>query len=115
MTDAAEAFASARSCGATSADAEGNWILRFTRTAPCAPAEGDVITFTLNGNGTNASEMFKIGGAPADIARGVTLRASGGLLSGGAGVAVAVAVVAALAVTLVVATRRRSGNAGVVH
>jgi hypothetical protein len=71
--DKIEAFDERNSCGRATADWKGNWILQISRSAPCYPEIGDRITFTLNGAATSASETFKPGGAPKDVARGVTL------------------------------------------
>ena len=71
--DKIEAFDGGRSCGTATADSNGNWILQISRSAPCNPATGDKITFTLNGAATSASETYKPGGASKDVARGVTL------------------------------------------
>src|SRR5438045_3440947 len=62
--DKIEAFDGRKSCGTTTADSNGNWILRISNSAPCNPATGDTITFTLNGAATSASETYKPGGAP---------------------------------------------------
>jgi hypothetical protein len=75
--DTVEAFDGAKSCGTATADASGNWQMQIASNAACSPAEGDAITFTLNGAATTASETYKAGGAPADVANGVTLTASG--------------------------------------
>src|SRR5437762_2414773 len=68
--DKIEAFDGTRSCGTATADSNGNWILQISSSAPCNPATGDKITFTLNGAATSASETYKPGGAPK---KGVTL------------------------------------------
>ena len=71
--DQIEAFDGKYSCGTARADSNGNWLLQISRSAPCNPATGDTITFTLNGAATSASETYKPGGAPKDVAQGVTL------------------------------------------
>jgi hypothetical protein len=71
--DKIEAFDRTKSCGTATANWKGNWILQISRDAPCYPATGDTITFRLNGAATSASETYKPGGAPKDVARGVTL------------------------------------------
>lgn len=76
--DRVEAFDGTRSCGTSVADANGNWILQIASNAPCNPAANDNITFTLNGAPTSASEVYKAGGAPRDVARGITLTVTGG-------------------------------------
>ena len=75
--DKVEAFDGTRSCGTANADANGNWILQIASNAPCNPAANDTITFTLNGAPTSASETYKAGGAPKDVARGITLTVTG--------------------------------------
>lgn len=71
--DTVEAWANGMSCGSATVDADGNWLLQIGSDAPCAPAEGDELTFTLNGEATAAAEIFKAGGAPSDVAGGITL------------------------------------------
>lgn len=73
VDDKVEAFDGRKSCGSARADSNGNWILQISSSALCNPATGDKITFTLNGAPTSASETYKPGGAPEDVARGVTL------------------------------------------
>jgi hypothetical protein len=60
-------------CGTATADAQGQWIIQIDASAPCSPSNGDTITFTLNGQATTATETFNFGGAPANVAQGVTL------------------------------------------
>jgi hypothetical protein len=67
------AFINGVECGSDAADSAGNWLISITSAAPCAPTAGAEITFTLDGQATTASETWKIGGAPADIANGVKL------------------------------------------
>jgi len=71
--DKVEAFVGGKSCGTATADASGNWLLQIASTAPCSPTDGAAISFTLNGAATTASETYKAGGAPKDVANGVTL------------------------------------------
>jgi hypothetical protein len=79
--DTVEAWNGTVSCGSATVDADGNWLLQIGSDAPCAPAEGDAITFTLNGAATDASETYKAGGAPADVAAGITLTATGDVMA----------------------------------
>ncbi|MDA0365549.1 MAG: HYR domain-containing protein [Chloroflexi bacterium] len=60
-------------CATVTADAGGNWLISIASTAPCKPKTGDVISFKLNGQATNATETWRVGGAPTDIANGVAL------------------------------------------
>jgi hypothetical protein len=71
--DIVEAWNGTASCGQIAADANGDWLLQIGTDAACAPADGDTITFTLNGAATAAAELWKAGGAPADVANGITL------------------------------------------
>ena len=59
--DKVEAFDGTKSCGTATADANGNWILQIASNAPCNPAGGDTLTFTLNGAPTSASESCSVG------------------------------------------------------
>ena len=77
--DKVESFDGTKSCGTATADANGNWILQIASNAPCNPAANDTLTFTLNGAPTSASETYKAGGAPKDVARGITLTVTGGV------------------------------------
>ncbi len=74
--DKVEVFDGAKSCGTATADASGQWQLQIASNATCSPADGDTLTFTLNGAPTTAKETYKAGGAPANVANGVTLTAS---------------------------------------
>lgn len=60
-------------CATVTADAGGNWLISIAATAPCKPKTGDVISFKLNDQATNATETWRVGGAPTDIANGVAL------------------------------------------
>lgn len=71
--DTVEAWNGTVSCGTATVDADGNWLLQIGSDAACAPADGDALSFTLNGAATDAAETFKAGGAPADVAAGITL------------------------------------------
>lgn len=71
--DTVVAFVEGVECGTTTADAAGQWLLYIEAAGDCAPAAGDIITFTLNGEATTAAEVFAFGGAPADVANGIDL------------------------------------------
>ncbi len=68
-----EVFDGSASCGSVTADGSGQWLIQISATSPCAPREGDTLSFTLDGASTSARETFKTGGAPADVANGITL------------------------------------------
>lgn len=74
--DTVEAFIGTASCGTATADASGQWQMQIASNAACSPTDGAAVTFTLNGAATMASETYKAGGAPADVANGVTLTVS---------------------------------------
>lgn len=67
------AYVDGRRCGDTTADADGNWLRSISATDPCLPGEGDEITFTLDGLATTAKVEWTAGGAPVDVASGITL------------------------------------------
>jgi hypothetical protein len=75
--DRVEVFDGPKACGATTANANGQWLIWIATTAPCGPADGDKLGFHLNGAATTAAETFKIGGAPARVATGVRLSGTG--------------------------------------
>jgi hypothetical protein len=64
-------------CASTTADSQGQWIIRIEPNAPCSPEPGDTIAFTLDGEPTDAIETFRLGGAPENVAQGVALTAKG--------------------------------------
>ena len=70
--DAVEAFANGQSCGAATADAAGEWVIVVGAGALCEPVEGDVVTFTLNGQSVEEQEAWRPAGAPANLATGLT-------------------------------------------
>jgi hypothetical protein len=64
-------------------DAAGNWVLYVAATDPCAPKEGSTITFRLDGQTTSQTATFTAGGAPSDVANGISLTVPvGGSFSG---------------------------------
>lgn len=75
--DVVEASIGGTSCGTTTADADGNWILRIEATAPCNPSEGDQIEFSRNGIPAGDVATWTAGGTPAtsgyDADVGITL------------------------------------------
>lgn len=77
-----EAFVGGNSCGTATADADGNWLLEIAADAPCTPAAGDEISFTLDGAAVTETATWSAGGVPADVANGISLTPSG---DGGSG------------------------------
>lgn len=72
--DSVEAFIDDVSCGdAVTAASDGLWMLDVDGTAACSPAEGDTVSFTLNGADTNETENWTAGGTSADATAGTTL------------------------------------------
>ncbi|RJQ09666.1 MAG: hypothetical protein C4558_05985 [Dehalococcoidia bacterium] len=79
------------SCGpAVVVSAQGNWLMSIAETAPCAPKEGDIISFTVDGQLADQTVIWTQGGAPADASRGIALTvtvkaptATAGIFSGG--------------------------------
>lgn len=65
-----------KSCGAgTTVDATGNWKITIATTDACAPKDGDVISFAIDGAAAKETVKFSAGGAPADAAKGIALTA----------------------------------------
>ncbi|TAK76124.1 MAG: hypothetical protein EPO16_07765 [Dehalococcoidia bacterium] len=76
-----------RSCGGDSVvSAEGNWRIAIAATAACAPREGDVVSFTIDGVAAEQTISWTAGGAPTNLAAGIALtpkpRPAGGAFSG---------------------------------
>lgn len=65
-------------CGTAEVDADGNWLIYVQAGGECAPVEGDTISFTIDGGATNETATYTAGGAPADVATGITLTAVAG-------------------------------------
>ena len=66
-----EAFINDVSCGKAVVDATGFWMMQIPEDAPCNPSDGDTVSFTHNGDLLAATETWRPGGAPADVANGV--------------------------------------------
>jgi hypothetical protein len=78
-----EARVGGTACSSTTVDASGNWVLYVALTDPCAPKEGSTITFRLDGQNTAQTATFTAGGAPADVANGISLTVvAGGTFTG---------------------------------
>lgn len=68
-----------KSCGAAvTVDAQGQWKITIGTDAACAPKEGDVISFTIDGVAAIPTVKWTAGGAPADAAKGIALVAGAG-------------------------------------
>ena len=65
-------------CGTATAGSDGFWQMQIGEDAPCSPGDGDEFSFTLNGEATEETETWASGGAPADVANGVSLTVSMG-------------------------------------
>lgn len=68
-----EAFIGGLSCGKTVAATDGAWVLSIGEDAPCTPTEGDEITFTVDGDERDPTVVWRPGGIPADVRRGIDL------------------------------------------
>lgn len=73
--DTVEATIDGTACASATADATGFWMLTVDEGGACAASDGDTVGFTLNGGTAAETETWKAGGAPADVANGVTLTA----------------------------------------
>jgi len=62
-------------CESVTADASGNWgpVSVGESLGDCSFADGDTISFSLNGADADQSETWKAAGAPADVATGTVL------------------------------------------
>lgn len=73
-------WAGSTQCTTATADASGNWgpVQVGETLGDCSFSDGDTISFSLNGDLADQSETWAAGGAPADVAAGTVLTASGG-------------------------------------
>ena len=71
--DVVEAFIDGVSCGSATATSDG-WVIQIDEDAACDPADGDDVSFTLNGTAVEEHETWTAGGSPANVA-GTTLTA----------------------------------------
>ncbi|MDA0351681.1 MAG: hypothetical protein O3A10_05680 [Chloroflexi bacterium] len=79
--DSIGVWAGTTQCGdAVTADASGNWgpIQIADSLGDCTFANGDTISFSLNGAVADQTETYSLGGRPADAATGTVLTATGG-------------------------------------
>jgi hypothetical protein len=60
-------------CGEATVDADGNWLIYVEAGGDCAPVDGDEIAFTIDAAATNETAVYSAGGAPADVANGISL------------------------------------------
>ena len=80
--DVVEAWVGGVACGgAATAGSDGFWQMQVDEGAACSPSDGDSVAFTLNGEGTNETETWKPGGAPSNVAVGVSLTLSGAMMA----------------------------------
>ena len=75
--DEVEAFIDGVSCGSATATADG-WVIQIDDGTACEAADGDDVSFTLNGTAVEEHETWTSNGSPADIAAGTTLTAMSG-------------------------------------
>jgi hypothetical protein len=73
-------WAGSTQCTSVVADADGNWgpVQVADTLGDCTFADGDTISFSLNGDVADQTETWSNGGAPADVATGTVLTATGG-------------------------------------
>ena len=79
--DVVTVYAGSTLCAtADAADADGNWgpVQLDATTGDCTFADGDTISFALNGVVAAETETWSAGGAPADAATGTVLTAGSG-------------------------------------
>lgn len=60
-------------CGEATVDADGNWLIYVEASGDCAPVDGDEISFTIDGAAAAETAVYSAGGAPADVANGISL------------------------------------------
>ena len=59
-----EAFVHEQSCGSTTANERGEWVLSIAdNNATCSPVAGDLVTFTVNGEAVEQTATWVAGGA----------------------------------------------------
>jgi hypothetical protein len=63
--DVIEASIGGVSCSSTTANADGEWVLRVDQSDACNPNEGDTINFSLNGDSAEETATWTAGGTPA--------------------------------------------------
>ena len=60
-------------CASATAGADGFWQMQVLEGGDCGASDGDTVGFTLNGTAANETETWQAGGAPSDVANGVSL------------------------------------------
>jgi hypothetical protein len=60
-------------CASATAGADGFWQLQVPEGGDCGASDGDTVGFTINGTAADETETWQAGGAPSDVANGVTL------------------------------------------
>ena len=67
-------------CTTATVDSSGNWgpVQVGESLGDCSFADGDTISFSVNGAVANESETWAAQGAPADVANGTALTVTGG-------------------------------------
>lgn len=70
-----EALIGGRVCTTATAGADGFWMMQIPEGGACGAKDGDTISFTLNGAPTTQTETWRAGGAPRNVAQGVSLTA----------------------------------------
>lgn len=68
-----EAWIGDDACGEATVDGDGNWLIYVQAGGDCAPVDGDEISFTIDGDATNETATYSAGGAPEDVAEGISL------------------------------------------
>lgn len=75
--DVVTAWVDGEQCAAATVDADGNWVMNVPDGDECAPVDGDVIQFQVNGEVACETAVYQSGGAPADVANGIDLTICG--------------------------------------
>lgn len=76
--DKIEALIGGKVCSTATAGADGFWMMTIAEGGACGAKDGDTISFTINGAAATQTETWKAGGAPKNVATGVTLTAGAG-------------------------------------
>ena len=72
-----------KSCGAgATVDATGNWKITIATTDACAPKDGDVLSFAIDGAAAVQTVRWTAGGGPANAANGIALTPTDGATTG---------------------------------
>ena len=60
-------------CASATAGADGFWQMQVLEGGTCGASDGDTVGFTVNGTPANETETWQAGGAPSNVANGVSL------------------------------------------